>query len=105
MLVFGSSAMMGAFKWIVLVGGGPLLVYAILTFAAFLIHKSIKALVEAKVEERKAFIWTLTVLALMCVLPAVGGYILLLWLGGNPERVPECSSPWNLQTVSVPFLS
>ncbi|KAB1086280.1 hypothetical protein F4V91_07425 [Neorhizobium galegae] len=93
-LLFGSAAVTGVIKWIAIIGGALLLIYAAIAFALYLLRETVKSLVDAKVQGRDALVMTIFGLAVMVFLPIVGGYALLLWLNGVPKAVNVVTDSW-----------
>ncbi|MCQ1855378.1 hypothetical protein [Neorhizobium galegae] len=93
-LLFGSAAVTGAIKWIAIIGGALLLIYAVVAFALYLLRETVKSLADAKVQGRDALVMTIFGLAAMVFLPIVGGYSLLLWLNGVPKPVNVVTDSW-----------
>ncbi|WP_315860101.1 hypothetical protein [Rhizobium leguminosarum] len=94
MLLFGSAAVTGAIKWIAIIGGVLLFLYAVIAFALYLLGESVKALQEAKALGRDAFLITLMGLAAIGFLPIVAGYALLLWLQSVPKPFEVVAHSW-----------
>ncbi|MGO6947014.1 MULTISPECIES: hypothetical protein [Rhizobium] len=93
-LLFGSAAVTGAIKWIAIIGGALLFLYAVIAFALYLLRESVKALQEAKALGRDAFLVTLMGLTVVGFLPIVAGYALLLWLQSVPKPFDVVTHSW-----------
>jgi hypothetical protein len=93
-LLFGSSAVTGAIKWVAIIGGALLLIYAIIAFVGYLVRESAKAVSDAKTDGRDALIATIFGIVAIGFLPIVGGYAFLLWLDGVPNPFDVVTDSW-----------
>lgn len=93
-LLFGSSAVTGALKWIAIIGGVVLFIYAVIALFIYVVRSTLKILSDAKVQGRDALIATCFGIAVMAFLPVVGGYVFLLWLDGVPRPLDLVTESW-----------
>ncbi|MDX0110447.1 hypothetical protein GOC38_28830 [Sinorhizobium meliloti] len=93
-LLFGSSAVTGALKWVFITGAVLLVLYAVFAFAAYMLREAVKALREAKAEGRDSLVVTVFGMAMMAFLPVFLSYALLLWLQGVPEPFAVVMDSW-----------
>ncbi|WP_457579575.1 hypothetical protein [Ensifer adhaerens] len=84
-LLFGSSAVTGALKWAFIIGAALLILYAMITVAAYLLRETVKSLQEAVAQGRDSLVMTVFGLAVMLFLPVFLGYFLLLWFNEVPK--------------------
>jgi hypothetical protein len=77
-LLFGSSAVTGALKWVAIGGLVLLVVYAVFTFAYYLLRQSAKSLDQAKTQGRDALLMRVFGLVAIASLFVFGSYALLL---------------------------
>jgi hypothetical protein len=93
-LLFGSSAVTGALKWISIIGGVVLFIYAVIALFIYVVRSTLKALSDAKDRGRDALIATCFGITVMAFLPVVGGYGFLLWLDGVPRPFDLVAKSW-----------
>lgn len=93
-LLFGSSAVTGALKWVFITGAVLLVLYAVFAFAAYMLREAVKALREAKAEGRDSLVVTVFGMAMMAFLPVFLGYALLLWVQGVPKPFAVVMDSW-----------
>jgi hypothetical protein len=93
-LLFGSAAVTSAIKWIAIAGGVLFALYAVVSFAFYLVRQAARNLVDAKVQGRDAFLVTLVGLLFVCFLPVFGGYAILLWLHDVPKPTEAIAQTW-----------
>ncbi|ARS67264.1 hypothetical protein I7G86_19475 [Sinorhizobium meliloti] len=93
-LLFGSSAVTGALKWLAIIGAALLILYAVVALAQYLLRECAKTLHEAKARGRDALVMRVFGLVAMASLALFGGYALLLRLGGIPEPFAATTHSW-----------
>jgi hypothetical protein len=91
-LLFGSTAVTGAIKWIAIVALIMFVIYAALSLVRYFIRESGRELTEAKAQGRDALIITAVGWAFLGFLPFLGGYAVLLWLDGAPRPIDAVAS-------------
>lgn len=81
-LLFGSSAVTGALKWVAIFGAAGLFIYTAVAFFLYLIRETARELREAKAAGRDALILTIFgIVAIICAIPFLS-YAILLWWDG-----------------------
>ncbi|KQW77938.1 hypothetical protein [Ensifer sp. Root127] len=93
-LLFGSSAVTGALKWAFIIGAALLILYAMITVAAYLLRETVKSLQEAAAQGRDSLVMTVFGLAVMLFLPVFLGYFLLLWFNEVPKPLEVITDSW-----------
>lgn len=85
-LLFGSSAMMGALKWGAIIFAGFCVLYLAFVLAGYLFKETRSSLIEAKEKGWRELALTLAGIILMPFVFLFLGQVLFLWLGGaaNP---------------------